>query len=232
MSYQTVYTLEWKGNTPTLEQVAQVLALTSFRSEKRGPSTIYDTPHRMEATILSWVRILTGEDETTWYQHQADMAHVSRLWPQVDFIMHLNGEDSLDFTIEYYQRGLVQPAEGRIEYPEFDPATLEQPKRHPTDVMRPETFCHQGWLALAQTGGYWAVPMAGTTQPESTGTGPTPETQGVLLDVSCRAEAIRMISSWQDTSGDGPKPQGAVRKTPRGPAAEAKQAVLDAVREA
>ena len=164
MSYQTFYTLDWKGDTPTLEQVAQVLALTSFRSEKRAPSTIYDKPRRMEATVLSWVRILTEEDETTWHQHQADMAHVSGLWPRVDFILHLNGEDSWDFTIEYYQRGLVQPAEGRIEYPEFDPAMLTQPKRHPTDVMRPETFW--GWLAQAQTGGYWAVPMAGTAQPQ------------------------------------------------------------------
>ena len=230
MSYQTKYQLEWTDDLPTIPQVAQVLALTT--AEYRGQDLSKVTPERMNAATQYWEGVLAEEEETTWYEHEADMAHVSALWDKVDFRLYLNGEESGDFAVEYYRGGLVQYASARVEYPELDPELLKSPGGDPAKTKRPDTFFHQGWLARAQTGGYWVVPMASPEQPEGAGTGPAPGAQGLLLETSSRAEAVRMISSWRDSSEGGPKPRRPVRQPPPSPEARAKQAVLDVVQEA
>ena len=96
----------------------------------------------MDAAIQHWANILTGEEETTWYEHEADMAHVSALWHRVEFNLYLIGEDADSCALEYYRGGLVQYAPARVEYPEFDFSLLTKPEGDPEDVKRPDTFFH------------------------------------------------------------------------------------------
>ena len=232
MSYQTKYQLEWTDDLPTIPQVAQVLAVTAAEYRGQDLSKVYDTPHRMNAATQYWEEVLTGEEETTWYEHEADMAHVSALWDKVDFRLYLNGEESGDFAVEYHRDGLVQYATGRLEYPELDPELLKSPGGNPAKTNRPDTFFHQGWLAQAQTGGYWVIPIASPEQSEGAGTDPVPGAQGFLLKTSSRADAVRMMGSWRDRSEDGPKPGQPDRQPPPSPKTRARQTVLNVVQKA
>ena len=242
MGHQTTFRLEWTDDFPHILQVAQVLALTAFEHRGKDPSENRETPRRMDAATQHWASILTGEEETTWYEHEADMAHVSALWHRIEFNLYLIGEDAESCALEYYRGGLVQYAPARVEYPEFDFSLLTKPEGEPKDVKRPDTFFHLGWLARAQTGGYWAVPMATAAPPGSTGTETkaVPPSQGLLLEAPSREEAVRMISSWSEGRSEGwsegwkagPGPWQTAPRSKNNPAARAKQAVLDAVREA
>ena len=233
MSNQTVFRLESKDDFPHILQVAQVLVLTASEPREKNPSEAYETPSRMDAAMRHWTDILTGDEQTTWDEHQADMAHVSALWPKVEFNLYLIGDDAESCALEYYRDGLVQCAPARVEYPEFDLELLTKPEGKPEDIIRPDTFFHRGWLLRARTGGYWAVPIAIPAQPDSTGTetSDVPPSQGFLINASCRAEALRTIHLWNQTGWVGFEPGQATRKLPGPSEARAKQAVLDAVRE-
>ena len=163
MSYQTIYRLEWKEETPTVNEVARAIALAQpdsglgqQRARLNGQSTALDGESEC------WEQIIEGGDETSWYQHQTDMSRVSRLWPGVLFTLHLNGEDSGDFSVEYHRDGKVHREPGEIVYAEFDPEKLEtpaQPERGRDSPPEPDFFLHQGVLVQRHQHEFRAAPL-------------------------------------------------------------------------
>ena len=120
MGYDTVYWLTWEEETPTMEEVVQEfvrLDIDNVASELGVSAARY------------WNGILTGEEETRWYNHQLDLAQLSKNWPEVTFQLEGDGETSDDHWREYFRDGKVHEVEGKLVFPEFDPEELAEPFR-------------------------------------------------------------------------------------------------------
>ena len=65
---------------------------------------------------------------TKWYEHEADMVRLSRVFPEVLFVLWGEGEEPEDLWKCYYLGGRVQEAPARVEYPPFDPDGLVIPE--------------------------------------------------------------------------------------------------------
>ena len=159
MGYNTVYNLEWQGDQPDIDQVAAFLALTNPDLSDQRALALFTQVEDRDREIIFWKDILEGADETTWYTHQADTARVSRAWPETIFTLHLNGDDSTDFQIQYHRDGLVQAAPGTIVYPPFHPDLLRAPEESPGHHPDPQTFIYRGILFRKSLNGYYAAPF-------------------------------------------------------------------------
>ena len=62
-------------------------------------------------------------DECKWYDHTADMKNISRLFPNVVFKLHGEGEDRDDIWDAYYQNGFIEVCPAEIVYPK--PKTIK-----------------------------------------------------------------------------------------------------------
>ena len=163
MSYNTFYNLEWDGDTPTINEVARVLALVKAGQPEGHLRGLAAEGTRFEMEVGWWVSLLEGEYETSWDEHQFDMARVSSLWPEVRFELRGHGENNEDFWIDYYLAGKVQEAPGDIVYPEFDEESLAKPTWI-EGAKAPQTrdgFIHCGVLACYDPPrGYWVAPLS------------------------------------------------------------------------
>ena len=182
MSYNTVYSLEWPGDRPTMEDIVTVLVFTSNATNNDASQN----PGSFQEHARTWRIILEGSDETTWYEHQEDMARVSRIWPGVVFTLNLNGEDSRDFLKEYYLNGKVQTAPGEIVYEKFQPEKLAEPNgTGPEPAVSLEN--------ISQSPQHTDSPQARPATPDR-----TPEFQ--LTELNLREEArSQVLNSLHDT---------------------------------
>ena len=73
MGYDTVYWLTWEEDTPAMEEVVKEFV---HLDADRVTSDLCDHAARY------WTRILNGEEETRWYNHQMELAQVSKKWPE------------------------------------------------------------------------------------------------------------------------------------------------------
>lgn len=64
-------------------------------------------------------------DAVKWYDHDDDMIEVSKMFPDVLFCLHGEGETSEDMWDAYYLNGKMQYCGAEIVYPPFDPEKLE-----------------------------------------------------------------------------------------------------------
>ena len=55
-----------------------------------------------------------------WYDHERDMINISKRFPQLEFILEGNGEESPDFWKKKFKNGSVWEAKGFIEYKEYE----------------------------------------------------------------------------------------------------------------
>lgn len=65
---------------------------------------------------------------TTWYEHDRDMIRLSKVFPEILFVLWGEGEEPEDLWKCYYLGGRMQEAPARVEYPPFDPEELIDPK--------------------------------------------------------------------------------------------------------
>ena len=188
MSYNTVYSLEWPGDRPTMEDIVTVLVFTSNATNNDASQN----PGSFEEHARTWRIILEGSDETTWYEHQEDMARISRIWPGVVFTLNLNGEDSRDFLKEYYLNGKVQTAPGEIVYEKFQPEKLAEPNgTGPEPAVSLENSPQT--MSMPQSPQHTDSPQAGPTTADR-----TPEFQ--LTELNLREEArSQVLNSLHDT---------------------------------
>lgn len=63
-------------------------------------------------------------DCVKWYDHDDDMIKVSKMFPDVLFCLHGEGESNDDLWDTYYLNGKTQDCPATVVYPPFDPAKL------------------------------------------------------------------------------------------------------------
>lgn len=65
------------------------------------------------------------EDEIKWYTHDNDMRTVSKMYPDLLFILSGEEEESGDLWKSYYKNGKVHTAEAKIVFDPFDESKLK-----------------------------------------------------------------------------------------------------------
>lgn len=63
-------------------------------------------------------------DSVKWYDHQEFMKELSKLYPDVLFSLHGEGEESGDIWKKYFKNGKVQITEAVIQLDDFDEKLL------------------------------------------------------------------------------------------------------------
>lgn len=129
MGYETVYHLDCDGDSPTLTEVARLLALYEGTNAKEDRDWFFTQAGAVTESVACWERVLSGEEATLWYENEVEMARISRFWPEVTFILEGDGEQSDDLWRSYFQDGKVHAVEGRIVFTAFDPEQLRDPIR-------------------------------------------------------------------------------------------------------
>ena len=121
MPYATRYHLGWdKPTGPTMEEITQELTQRVQRGDEDDMSG-----HSPEY----WKRLLEGDVNETWFDHQTDVATIlSREWPETKFRLQGQGDDDNDVWAEFFLNGMVHRVQGEMKFPEFDPGALTNPK--------------------------------------------------------------------------------------------------------
>ena len=65
------------------------------------------------------------EDSAKWYDSEKDMREHSAEYPDLMFELHGEGEENEDVWIEYFKNGKMQRCQGKVVYPDFDPAKMK-----------------------------------------------------------------------------------------------------------
>ena len=73
-------------------------------------------------SLMAFVR--DEADSCKWYEHTKDMIKLSKLFPDILFTLHGEGEEAGDMWYKYYLNGKVQIAEAKTTFDEFDPEKL------------------------------------------------------------------------------------------------------------
>jgi len=66
-----------------------------------------------------------SEEPAKWYDHQKEVAELSKKFPYVLFTLHGEGEESGDIWIKYFKNGKVQICTAIIVFDEFDESKLK-----------------------------------------------------------------------------------------------------------
>ena len=109
MGYETHYNLEW-ANAPDNFDLGTVIDFL----EQNTPAGYY------------WPEVLTNIDAVKWYDYATDMLALSRVYPNITFVMTREGEEFGDFTKEYFLNGKHEGVRAELVYP--DPATIQVPR--------------------------------------------------------------------------------------------------------
>jgi len=112
MGYRTYYTLQYidpAGDELPEGRQAEIMAYIENAKDHDG-----------------WPTYEIDEAEAKWYEHDQDMAVLSKAFPDVLFCLHGEGEDNQDMWETYYFAGKMQYCEAMITYAPFDPAKLKE----------------------------------------------------------------------------------------------------------
>lgn len=76
--------------------------------------------------IIDWVfdENLETYDEAKWYNHEDDMKEISKLFPDVLFELHGEGEENDDMWIQYFKDGKTQLCMAQIVFEPYDESKL------------------------------------------------------------------------------------------------------------
>lgn len=112
MGYYTSYELSVHQGTADLDAVIERLAMVmELDSEDRLFRIVHDS--------------IESDEAMTWYDHDSDVAEMSRFFPGVVFKLHGEGEESGDLWDAYYKDGKCQICRGILRYPPYDPQRLK-----------------------------------------------------------------------------------------------------------
>lgn len=67
---------------------------------------------------------LEGDDECKWYEHEKEMRDLSKVFPDVVFKLHGEGEENGDIWDKYFMNGKMQYCPAQISLPPFDKTKL------------------------------------------------------------------------------------------------------------
>ena len=67
--------------------------------------------------------VFNAYEESKWYDHTYDMVKLSKLFPEVTFKLHGEGEEKEDLWNEYFHNGTAEECRAEITYP--DPVEID-----------------------------------------------------------------------------------------------------------
>jgi hypothetical protein len=109
MGYVTIYTLEFEELPPNFD--LEELEFFMFKKQK-GCDFMY--PFTFEDEYFD------GDGECKWYNHDEDMAVLSKEFPTIVFKLSGDGEEADDIWTKYYKNGKKQEANIVITLEPFD----------------------------------------------------------------------------------------------------------------
>lgn len=68
-------------------------------------------------------------DETSWYDHEKDVAALSKNYPGLVFVLYGVGEQNDDMWYKYFHNGKVQLCPARISFAKYNESKLKEVKQ-------------------------------------------------------------------------------------------------------
>lgn len=134
MGYYSKFTLSWKTPEGYNDEYREFV--TECRKKKiKIPNKVSATVDKMtelEDALNSdnscsyghLFQMVNGSDQIKWYNHEDEMRAFSKKFPEILFILEVNGEEEGDLSIKYFKNGKMQRADAVITYAEFDESKL------------------------------------------------------------------------------------------------------------
>ena len=114
MGYYTYYTMEARNIKDHAEYESIVEKLKHSNLYEDGENYgVFDESEYFDETHDAYFR---AYDETKWYDHSKDMREFSKLFPNVTFQLHGEGEERDDMWNEYFHNGEYEECFVHITY--------------------------------------------------------------------------------------------------------------------
>lgn len=75
--------------------------------------------------LMDFWEQLSSTFNCKWYEYSSDMKNISKLFPELLFILTGKGEEPGDNWAEYHQNGKFQHVKAEITFPPFDPSQMQ-----------------------------------------------------------------------------------------------------------
>ena len=116
MGYYTYFTMEARGIKNEEEYNSIVHALKErelFEDRKNNTYGVFDEGKYYDDSHSAY---FDAYEEAKWYDHAYDMVKFSKLFPNVTFKLHGEGEESGDLWNEYFHNGESEECQAHIIY--------------------------------------------------------------------------------------------------------------------
>jgi hypothetical protein len=112
MGYSTTYSLKWdcKKSKTTWDEISDEIQLR----QDAGTDFFYAVDAEGRTT-----------DSCKWYDHEAEIAKFSKIYPDVLFELSGEGEESGDIWKKYFRDGKMQRCDVEMTFPPFDETKLD-----------------------------------------------------------------------------------------------------------
>lgn len=124
MGYYTYYTMDMDEKGERAKEILQYM-IKEFKEN--------DMFYPFEDCVEEWLdkEITTNVDlkpydTAKWYDHEEDMAELSRTFPEVLFTLYGDGEESEDMWYKYFKGGKMQKCYAKIVFDDYDESKLEE----------------------------------------------------------------------------------------------------------
>lgn len=134
MGYYSRFTLSWKTPDGYNDEYREFVEACQKKKIKipNKISAAVDKMTELEDAINddnacsygSLNSMVRGSDQIKWYDHEDEMRAFSKKFPEILFILEVNGEEEGDLSIKYFKNGKMQRANAVITYEEFDESKL------------------------------------------------------------------------------------------------------------
>jgi hypothetical protein len=135
MGYYTTYNL---STLPEISKESEVYGrIRAWLSAREQSNTDFDS------VVKCWVD--ESADETTWYEHEADMTALSEAFPEITFTLSGYGDEREDVWEKVFVGGaMVSSKWGRMLYPS-EASTFDEMLEAMTELFEHCSMIHKHW---------------------------------------------------------------------------------------
>lgn len=141
MGYSTRYELTWQpidGKQANVEDPV-ITTLKSKLSDAELATVmprVANVPISLDDAVGRWIESEseasyaldtdgTAQESCKWYEHETDVRRLSKLFPNVLFTLHGEGEENDDIWNKYFLNGKMQVEKAKIQIAPFDAGLLK-----------------------------------------------------------------------------------------------------------
>lgn len=135
MGYYTNYTLTWKPTEKSTVEFPRCNHKIPDGSKFCPECGAQNLPVSLDDKIAEYIKQHSdtiygvnesgeGTEATKWYDHVTDLRAMSKVFSNIVFTLHGEGEESGDIWNKYFMNGKMQEAKARIVVDDFDASKL------------------------------------------------------------------------------------------------------------